>query len=370
MKSLSMNYKSVILIFCIFFLWNCNENNETRQVLNGDVKELTIFYVNDQHGQLDNFAKIKHIVDEEKRESNVILACSGDAFSGNPVVDNHPQKGYPMIDVMNSTGFDVAVLGNHEFDYGEEILEERIRQSEFQWICANIDVSKTELPEIASYTTLSVEDIGITFLGLVETNGKRNSTIPLTHPWKVKNLTFQRPETVVSNFSTLKEQEGSDLLIALTHLGHSGNEGSLGDFQLASQFPYFDLIIGGHSHYRIDTVVNNVPIFQAGSYLEFMGKIELEVMDGTIQSYQYQLIDLNDYVALDVALMAKIDEYNDLPELKEIIGFSQQYHNRSQVGCFFTDALLETMNVDVTFQNTGGIRSDLDEGDITKKRNF
>ena len=365
-----MKSKSFFIIYLILIIGSCDKDQVISDSLFDAPQRLTIFFVNDQHGQLDNFAKIKHIVDEELKSTGVLLVCGGDMFSGNPVVDNHQQKGYPIIDVMNSTGFDVSVVGNHEFDYGEDVLDERIIQSEFDWVCANIDVSKSDFPKIASYITLSVDDLDVTFLGLVETNGKKDITIPSTHPWKVRKFAFSRPEAVVSQFVDLKENEGSDLLIALTHLGHSGYGRSLGDFELATQFSFFDLIIGGHSHCKIDTVVNKIPVFQAGSYLKYMGKIELEVKDGKIQDYHFELVNLNDYSEFDASLKTKIEDYNDLLYLKEVIGYSENYLDHSQVGCFYADALRGAMNVDVAFQNTGGIRSGLDIGDITKREIF
>ena len=60
-----------------------------------------------------------------------------------------------------------------------------------------------------------------------------------------------------------------------------------------------------------------------------------------------------------------IAAYNNVPHLKEIIGYSEEYHSRSEVGCFYTDALLKQLNVDVSFQNTGGVRAGLLKGDIT-----
>ena len=64
------------------------KNNE-KNIVSPETYQLTIFFVNDQHGQLENFSKIKHIVDLEEQKTNVIVACSGDIFSGNPVVDNN-----------------------------------------------------------------------------------------------------------------------------------------------------------------------------------------------------------------------------------------------------------------------------------------
>lgn len=184
---------------------------------------------------------------------------------------------------------------------------------------------------------------------------------------KIQGIIFERPENIVSTYSNIKDQENSDLYIALTHIGHSGRAGNLGDFQLAQQFPYFDLIIGGHSSQLIDTIVNNIPVFQAGSYLEYLGKIELTVKNKEEVVVNYELINLNTYSDFDTELQADIDEYNNNMDdvLNEVIGFSQVYHEKYQLGCFYTDALRERLEVDVTFQNYGGIRSDLDEGDIT-----
>lgn len=361
-----------IILLVIFSFVSCSKDNGKNKDKSDEtiIKNLTIFFINDQHGQLDNFSKIKHIIDEEKQETNVIVACSGDMFSGNPVVDNYPKKGYPMIDVMNKVGFDISVFGNHEFDYGEANLKNRVEQADFDWVCANIDMGSTGIPEPSEYKTLDIDNLKVTFLGLVETGGKANATIPSTHPLKVQNFTFERPENVVSQYSDIKEQENSDLYIVLSHLGHNSYSGALGDFQLASQFPYFDLIIGGHSHHKIDTIINNIPVFQAGAYLNYLGKIELLVKDKKINSINFTLIDLNTYTEYDSELKKVIDDYNNLPYLSEVIGFSHIYHDISRVGCFYTDALKDIMNVDVSFQNTGGVRSYLDEGDITKREIF
>lgn len=358
---------SIFLLAVIFLITGCSKENEIIQI---EAKNLTIFFVNDQHGELNNFSKIKYIIDSERLETNVITVCSGDIFSGNPVVDNHPQKGYPMIDLMNRVGFDISVIGNHEFDYGESILTDRINQANFDWVCANVDMGNTGIPEPFEYKTISTSDLKVTFLGLVETNGSDDITIPSTHPWRVQNFTFQRPEAVIDQYSNIKMQENSDLYIALTHLGFDGSGSSLSDTQIAMQYPFFDIIIGGHSHQTINTTINNIPIFQSGSYLNNLGKIELTIKDKAIESINYELINLNTYSEFDSETKAIVEEYNDLPYLNEVIGYSQLYHDKSKVGCFYTDALRAVMNVDITFQNTGGIRSSLNEGDITKREIF
>ncbi|MDA3905185.1 MAG: bifunctional UDP-sugar hydrolase/5'-nucleotidase [Bacteroidales bacterium] len=366
-----MNYRYLSLLLFLFIFTACSKNNTDNKIIPDEIitKNLTIFIVNDVHSQLNNFSKVKSIVDKEKSITNVIVASSGDLFSGSPVVDNYPEKGYPMIDVMNKIGFDIAVLGNHEFDYGEAILKDRMDQSNFYWVCANVDMGNTQVPEPWEYKTIRIDNLKVTFLGLVETDGKQDGIIPSTHPWKVQNFTFESPENIVAQYSNIKEQENSDLYIALSHLGFDKSWG-FGDVQLAMQFPYFDLIIGGHSHSLINTTVNEIPIFQAGSYLNYLGKIVMTITDKYIESINYELINLNTISEYDSELKADIDEYNNLPYFDEVIGFSQIYHSQSQVGCFMTDALREQMNVDISFQNSGGVRSDLNQGDITKREIF
>jgi 2',3'-cyclic-nucleotide 2'-phosphodiesterase (5'-nucleotidase family) len=355
-------YKYFLISTISFLIFSCSkENNNISPIPENKVKELTIFHINDQHGQIANFAKIKHIVDNEREETNVLLVCSGDIFSGNPVVDNHPEKGFPMIDLMNKTGFDVSVVGNHEFDYGESILKDRINQSQFDWICANVEMNTSGIPEPAEFKTITIDNLKVTFLGLVETNGKENAIIPSTHPWRVQNLTFDRYQNVITKYTQLKETENSDLYVALTHLGESS------DFNIANNYPYFDIIIGGHSHSKTNTTINNIPIYQAGSNLNYLGKIDLEIEDKKIKKSRYTLIDLSTYQNYDNTLKGVIDNYNKAANLDKVIGYAEAYHNRSSVGSFYTDALRKQMNVDITFQNTGGVRSDLNEGDILKR---
>ncbi|HKL32839.1 MAG TPA: bifunctional UDP-sugar hydrolase/5'-nucleotidase [Tangfeifania sp.] len=350
-------FRLILLFQVLILFFGCSTDNPQQEAS----QNLTIFFVNDVHGQLDNFAKVKHIVDQEKETGNVILACSGDVFSGNPVVDNYTEKGFPMIDVMNQTGFDVAAIGNHEFDYGIEILKERIEQSDFEWICANLDSGNSLLPQPPAYTTITAGDLKVTFLGLVETNGKRNAVIPSTHPWKVRDLEFSWAQNVVPDFINTKNDEEADLFVALSHLG------AMDDFELARNNYFFDLIIGGHSHSYIDTTINNVPVFQAGSYLNHLGKITMSVKNQSLENVDFNWIDLNEYPEIDAELQAVIDEYMNWPELNEVIGFAAFDHSGYQVGCFYTDALRLQLDVDFTFQNTGGVRAGLRQGNITKR---
>lgn len=351
----------IFLSFSLLILFSCTKDDNTTTIPpQNEVKNLTIFHINDQHGRLENFSKIKYIIDEEKKESNVILTCSGDIFSGNPVVDNYDEKGFPMIDLMNQVGFDISAIGNHEFDYGETILKDRVSQANFDWVCANVTMNSTGIPPPFEYKTITKNNVKVTFLGLVETNGKKDAIIPSTHPWRVQNLTFQKYTDAVINYEHVKEEENSDLYIALTHLGISSDQ------NLATNYPYFDLIIGGHSHSTNNETVNKIPIFQAGSNLNYLGKIKLVIKNKKVDSFNYELINLEKYPHYDTSIKNVVDDYIESANLNEVIGDAEVYHSKSAVGSFYTDALKSEMNVDATFQNTGGIRNDLNEGAILK----
>jgi 5'-nucleotidase/UDP-sugar diphosphatase len=275
-----------LLLLLLFVGFGCSEEiADTPQINSPITKELTIFFINDQHGELDNFAKIKEIVDKERQTTNVLVACSGDIFSGNPVVDYYPEKGFPIIDVMNEVGFDISVIGNHEFDYGQEILKKRMAQADFEWVCANVDMGTTGIPEPAEYKTIQIDDLKVTFLGLVETNGKQDGIIPSTHPGKVKDFVFKRFENITGSYANIKKQEDSDIFVALTHLGTGS------DFRLAQDFPYFDVIIGGHSHAQINEKVNNIPVYQTRGKLRSLGKIKMTIENKEITKLDYTLID-------------------------------------------------------------------------------
>ncbi|WP_430814323.1 bifunctional metallophosphatase/5'-nucleotidase [Carboxylicivirga sp. RSCT41] len=357
MKSLNM----LLTVFITVFLLSCSNSDKPNP--EPVEKSLTIFFINDQHGQIDNFSKIKHIIDTERLQTNVIVACSGDMFSGNPVVDNASEEGAPMIDLMNRIGFDISVIGNHEFDYGQEVLKNRMNQADFEWVCANVDMSSSDIPQPKAYHTISKGDLNICFLGLVETYGK-DGAIPSTHPNKVKGISFEDHTHVTGNYAQLKYEEECDLLVALTHIGLNS------DKELAKQHTFFDLIIGGHSHSKAQELINGTPVFQAGSYLNQLGKITLVIKNQEVIEYDYDIIELSSYRDYDADMQLLIDDYNNLPYLKEIIGYSHNDHDRSQVGCFYTDALRNYLDVNVSFQNTGGVRSGLYSGDISRREIF
>ena len=104
-----------------------------------DTTIITVLHLNDLHAKINRFPQLKHVVDSLRNvKTEVILVSAGDLFSGNPIVDKYKEKGWPMIDLMNDLQFDLTAIGNHEFDYGQNVLNDRMKQAHFPFICANI----------------------------------------------------------------------------------------------------------------------------------------------------------------------------------------------------------------------------------------
>ncbi|MDR2938209.1 MAG: metallophosphatase, partial [Prevotellaceae bacterium] len=201
--------------------------------------EVVILSLNDLHAKIDNLDKVAAFVEKERAENpNVLLLAAGDLFSGNPVVDYYPDKGFPMIDLMNEIKFDAVTLGNHEFDYGQNALANRMAQANFPFLCANIcaDSSKIPAPKPYLFFTKTGEKVCVVGLGQERPEALTES---------LKNLTFHNPIEELSKYTWLRKK--SNLLIALTHLGVEQ------DSLLALRYGALDLIVGGHSHTKLDT---------------------------------------------------------------------------------------------------------------------
>ena len=321
-------------------------------------EKVIIFSINDMHSRIDNFSKIKPLIDKEKGKGNkVFFVSAGDIFSGNPIVDNYSEKGFPIIDLLNRTGLDISVIGNHEFDYGQSILSDRIAQANFPFICANFSGGNGELNNVKGYEIIEKDGFSIAYIGAVETGNF--GRYRLTHPKKVKGLFFTNPIKVFEDYEMINENPHIDLVVALTHLGKSGDE------KILENFNYIDLVIGGHSNHIYGKRYENGYMIMSGKNLEMISKTSLSVYKGKIIDFQFEKIDLsNQDLDKDPNIELLIQKYKDSPSLYKKIGYSSVNYTKGETGCFYTKAIRETTNVDIVIQNNGGIRNNLKKGAI------
>ena len=331
----------------------------TAQLSSFAQETIVIFAINDPHSEIENFSKIKPLIDAEKaKNQKVYFVAAGDLFSGNPIVDYHEDKGFPMIDMLNKTALDVSVIGNHEFDYGQDILNERIAQANFPFILDNFTGGTGELADIEGSTIITKDNFSIAFVGVVETGSPGG--YPLTHPKKIQGLSFTEGLDSFEGYRDLKTSDDVDLIVALTHYG------SYKDDEILNKYEYVDLVIGGHNNREYGVAYANGYKVMSGVNLDKISKTTLTVNNKKITNFEFELIDLRDEnLAIDSSLSEDIADYFDNPNFYTNIGSSVSQLTTASTGCFYTDALQKISGSDIVIQNFGGIRDVIYEGTIT-----
>ncbi len=276
-----------------FVFWFCLIAGSTMLVNSFRTKEhVVILHTNDTHSQIEpNEANATYnpnmggvlrrgvaIEQIEAKNKNVILVDAGDFVQGTPYFNFF--KGDVEIQMMNKLGYDVAVLGNHEFDNGIDALEYILKQAEFPIIAANYDFTDSKLKQYVSPTVIMDKSgVKIGFIGLAS---EPDGLIAKKNFEGIKTLDAVR----VTNEHALKlKEQGCDYIIVLSHLGYNKNDNS-GDRMIALQTENVDLIIGGHSHTLLEEEVELknkageiVRIVQSGSRGERLGRIDLTFED-------------------------------------------------------------------------------------------
>jgi len=343
-------------------------------VVPGKPTFITILHTNDLHGGLENFTAIDNIVGGSARIATlvkgirdsalgiVLLLDAGDATHGT-ILSNF-FNGEPVIDVMNAMGYDAMEIGNHDFNYGQDGLAERASQAEFSLLAANIVLTATgERPPFCQpYIIKEVMGKRIAILGLITPD-----TPVVTHPKNVIGLTFLDPiETAAMLVPKLRPN--ADLIIALTHIGYEM------DKQLAEEVGGIHVIVGGHSHTKIDVperVGNeggNAIIVQAWEHGKVLGRLDLEMHGKAVVRFSGGLINVTAGVFEDPEVNAIIEPYAAelRASMSEVVGTTQVdlEGRRPQIRIQETNLgnLVADMmrwaagDAQIAFENGGGIR--------------
>ena len=364
-----MNKKKLLLMFAflaavMFLLLYKQSDEQPKQTENQAVAnetEIVILSVNDMHASIDQFPKFAAMVDSLRAVyPDMLLFSAGDNRTGNPVNDQYDPVNYPMIELMNQTGFDLSTVGNHEWDGNIVNLQNDIERAKFPFLCANVFIPETVKLDIKPFVTMEHQGVKMAVVGMVEV---RHDNIPGAHPDNLKLVSFKRPEVVLPEYQYLRTQ--NDVVILLSHCGFED------DMELAQASPWLDAIIGGHSHTLIEnpSETNGVLITQSGSHLKYATLMKLRVKDHKVVAKEALVLDVNKVKKEKPEIKKLLDEFNDAPTLNEPIAIAKtKFETQEKIGCMITDALREISGADFAFQNTGGVRVNyLNKGPITIK---
>lgn len=253
--------------------------------------KITILHTNDVHSHIDPFgpedgrnanmggvARRATLIESIRNEnSNTLLLDAGDIFQGTPYFNYY--GGELEFKLMSKLRYDVATIGNHDFDNGIDGLYAQLPHAAFEFISANYDFSNTIMnTHVKPYKIFKKEGIKIGVFGLgIELDG-------LVDPAMYKETKYLDPVEMVQEMTrVLKSEERCDLIICLSHLGYAykTNPNKISDLKLAALTKDIDLIIGGHTHTFLSkpTIVKNIEdknmlVNQVGCYGINLGKID------------------------------------------------------------------------------------------------
>lgn len=311
------------------------------------VRRVVVLSTNDIHGAIQQFPRLATAIAECRDTAEVVLVDAGDRWTGNAYVDKAEQRCLPVIELMNRVGYDVATLGNHEFDYGQELLAERISQAEFEVICANMESCGSELT-VPATTIIERGGIRLGFVGLV-TNFADG--YPDGQKSNFEGLTFPSPFEKAVELQSLREQ--CDVLVLISHLGDDM------DRVLTVDAPEYDLIVGGHTHAILPEgqEYNGTLITQTGKSLKNLGVTVIEMQGNEIIRLENRLVALADY-AENEEMKAAVEVYYQDPYLSAPIGSSKVQLSKVGLANFMAEAIAKRTKSDVGLYHFGGVRVD------------
>ena len=348
-----------------------------------DTQEIVILFESDVHCSVDGYAKIAALKDEISDDAEYVgVVTSGDFVQGGSL--GIVSKGEYIINIMNLIGYDAVGLGNHEFDYKTERLHELVNKLDSTVVCSNYKKIGEEKSVFNPYIIVPYGDTEVAYIGIITPD-----TLTSSSPAQFKNEEGQYTysfcaDTLYENTQKsidAAKKEGADYIIALAHLGTEYVFEQWSAQTLIQNTTGLDVVLDGHSHSVVEGMVvndkagNDVIVASTGTGFANIGKLTLS--DGAIKT---ELVPTQTYEKTDEEITKYIatinEEYAKLGERK--IGVSEvslttldEQGNRiirnaeTNLGDFCADAYREITGADIGFINGGGIRNDIDTGDIT-----
>jgi 5'-nucleotidase len=336
---------------------------------------VTILQVNDVYqfapvdrGTRGGLARVSTLRQKILQESpHTLLLMSGDTIS--PSVESITYKGQQMIDAWNNIGLDYATFGNHEFDFGPDVLQQRVKESNFKWLAANV-IDKKSGRTFANTQPFIIREFGGVKVGLFGITLPETKNTSRPGP----DVDFLDPCATARQIVPQIRAQGAQVVIALTHL-------SMREDKELARCADVDLIIGGHEHTLLESMAGHAPIFKMTSDARELGRIDLNVSQATgkLESIDWKVIPVTSEIKEDPRFAEIYRKYGGLlAELNEHVGHTDveldakseaSRSHETNIGDFIADAFRKALGADVALFNGGSIRADalIGAGELTKR---
>ena len=368
----------------------------------GDKADVTILYTNDVHTYIDNkspkptyaaIAALKKSIEDTGRD--VLLVDAGDHIQGTAY--GSMDDGATIIELMNEAGYDIATLGNHEFDYGMARAKAIIKEADFPYVSCNWVDLRTGLRVLPAVKLFPAGGKWIAFVGITTPESFTKSTPAYFMNAKQTKYIYdilggddgRKLYDAVQKAIDKAKTLGADIIIGLGHLGVDPSSSPWTSEEVIANTTGFDAFIDGHSH----TVMENKQVYdaagkavtltQTGSYLANVGKMTI-AEDGAITTELISTADVSDAAVAATAeawindVDAMLGEQIATTDIKFYIndpatGKRRIRTGETNLGDFVADGIytyfneVEQLDCDVAMMNGGGIRTNVDAGKWTFK---
>ncbi len=353
--------------------------------------DIYIYFTGDAHCADDEnigYAGVKALVDHTKKNISqyVTLVDTGDAVWGDFLGNN--SEGEYIVGLMNDVGYDYAVLGNHEFDYGMEQLGDLIEMADAKYLGCNITYTGNGENPLSEVKPFAIETYGETRVAFIGVTTPESITDSDPEGFKENgSFVFDFGQSDSEQFYAnvqekidICKKDGADHVILLTHLGDGEEYGEFSSEALIAATIGADAVLDGHAHNTVSCrMVKNksgerVPLSSTGTGLENIGQLVI-TSTGNIT-----VTLINGDISRDEAIDSKINAENAKYDsiLSEVVGFTdfdlpthdsegeRIVRNReTALGNLCSDAYRASTGADIAFVNGGGLRAPIEKGSIT-----
>lgn len=310
---------------------------------------VVILSTNDMHAKIERFARLAAAVERcRDTVADVVLADAGDRWTGNAFVDKAPTPGMPMLSLMNRLGFDVATLGNHEFDYGQAFLGRMLDSMRFEVVCANVVSDTATFPQLAPWTIVERGGVRIGFVGVV--TNYEGPGHPAGNDASYAGLEFPDPQQAAARCARALRDK-VDVLVLLSHMGDDR------DREFLSSNGDYDLLLSGHTHVVVDTLVGRTPLLQTGKELRNVGVTVLRLKGHRLEGVETRVVPLSDYEP-SPEYEALVAEIYASPELNAPVGSLAGAADKWGLANWMAEAVADCADAEVGFYHVGGVRLD------------
>lgn len=379
-----------------------HETQSTTTYTTNDKKrfiQVQLLGVNDFHGQLNVTRQFNgrdvgradylasYLKERKEKNKNTLLVHVGDMVGASAPVSSLIND-VPTIELLNKLGFDLGILGNHEFDQGKKEMMRLIQGgfhqktgyfegAQFPYICANVINLETSKPILPPYKIAKFGGIPIGFIGIV-----LDETPTMVNSSAIEGITFIDEVTAINNAAAELKEQGVKAIIVLAH--NSGRQSAPNDtptgeiVEMSKRIDdEVDVLFAGHSHTYLNTVVDGKLLVQAYSYGTAFSDIDLEIDPVTkdVVSKQAEIVmTYQDSIKPDKEIKKVIEKYEAEVDsvVNEIVGTAENditstknENGESALGNLIADSQRTMMNTDFAFMNPGGIRADIPSGKVT-----